>query len=555
VQVSAQKKKRKQKSNTCLVKECKQSVTALTGFPLPIPSKSGHHKYFTVKNHHASVPEMRRWRTAFNRRLRIPLEELKGPKYLCKRHIRQCFLRDCVQECAENKFANMLLCHPDNTPIPKDSVAVEWEEDAVVNDESPQAKRQCQRMLTGAPAFNDPIIGAQMALDLIASRPALGEDKELVDLLTQMLVTLDVAAKDKEREERARKKRAADEKREMNALLAAVREENSRLREIGMTFDALVARNRSDEHFRTLSGFTRSQYAAFYEFILSCFTIDLETELTQLYWVEGNDPKKAKRETSKMSLKNQIFLTLVVLRTGMTMKIAAIVQGVGETTMRKYFTRSIDILRHALADEVINWNQKHVREMCPEAWKEALGTDAIRYVLDSTNIDVQVPGNLQAQRELYSSYYSTTCVKINASVSPTGFCNYISRACVGSISDDNITRNDFFSKKGTGFFEPGDKIMADKGYVLRAECAALLMELIMPPRKRRNVWYFSLAHLALTKLIANKRIHVERLMRRLKLWRILGKNWPLSELDIIDDVIFVIARLANYGVPLTDAVQ
>lgn len=53
-----------------------------------------------------------------------------------------------------------------------------------------------------------------------------------------------------------------------------------------------------------------------------------------------------------------------------------------------------------------------------------------------------------------------------------------------------------------------------------------------------------------TKLIANRRILVEQVIRRLKTFRILKNELPISALHHIDDVIHVCAALTNLKEPI-----
>lgn len=53
-----------------------------------------------------------------------------------------------------------------------------------------------------------------------------------------------------------------------------------------------------------------------------------------------------------------------------------------------------------------------------------------------------------------------------------------------------------------------------------------------------------------TSQIANVRIHVERAIRRIKVFRILKQERPVSVLPLADDIVVVCAALSNLQGPL-----
>ena len=72
-----------------------------------------------------------------------------------------------------------------------------------------------------------------------------------------------------------------------------------------------------------------------------------------------------------------------------------------------------------------------------------------------------------------------------------------------------------------------DMIQADKGFNIRDECAARLVTLHIPPGKRGAV-QLSAAAVSKTKRIANLRILVEQVIRRLKTFRVLQTEIPIT---------------------------
>lgn len=67
-----------------------------------------------------------------------------------------------------------------------------------------------------------------------------------------------------------------------------------------------------------------------------------------------------------------------------------------------------------------------------------------------------------------------------------------------------------------GLLEPGDALMVDKGFHIEEECLSSGVELIRPPFCNAHESQFSAEDTALSAKIASSRVHVERLIERLK---------------------------------------
>ncbi|XP_044166300.1 uncharacterized protein LOC122950298 [Acropora millepora] len=96
--------------------------------------------------------------------------------------------------------------------------------------------------------------------------------------------------------------------------------------------------------------------------------------------------------------------------------------------------------------------------------------------------------------------------------------------------------------------EPGDSIMADKGFNIRDLATKKRVLLNVPPLCKGK--QLSTKAVKTTRQIASVRIHVERAIERLKNFRLPQGNLPLTLLDIADDILIVCASLCNLLPPL-----
>ena len=92
-------------------------------------------------------------------------------------------------------------------------------------------------------------------------------------------------------------------------------------------------------------------------------------------------------------------------------------------------------------------------------------------------------------------------------------------------------------------------IMADKGFNIQNECAARCLTLYVPPEKSGQAQMPS-HKVRKTKKVAHLRIIVEQVIRRIKSFRILKHELPLSLLPLCDKIVTVICGLCNLQDPI-----
>jgi len=113
---------------------------------------------------------------------------------------------------------------------------------------------------------------------------------------------------------------------------------------------------------------------------------------------------------------------------------------------------------------------------------------------------------------------------------------FISKACGGRASDKFIVES-------SGILNdllPGDEVMADRGFTIEY--------FLFPRRMKLNVLVFTRGKLQLiekdvtvTRRIARVRIHVERAIRRLKVYNVLSSTVTVSSLKHINILALTIA--------------
>ena len=152
--------------------------------------------------------------------------------------------------------------------------------------------------------------------------------------------------------------------------------------------------------------------------------------------------------------------------------------------------------------------------------------------IDGTEFKTQAPRALTLQSQLYSDYKSSTTLKALVACDPRGSVCFTSELFTGSISDKLITeKSGFFEQlkifQSLGYIQAGDAIMADKGFTIAPELAKLGLWLNIPPFATASGQMTS-AEVHLTQKIAKHRVHIERLITKIKTYRILSNRIPSS---------------------------
>nr|XP_021000790.2 uncharacterized protein LOC107456061 [Parasteatoda tepidariorum] len=132
-----------------------------------------------------------------------------------------------------------------------------------------------------------------------------------------------------------------------------------------------------------------------------------------------------------------------------------------------------------------------------------------RMVVDCTDFCTIRLKKLKHQRLFYSFYKHRHTIKCLIGVAPNGSITFAGHMFPGSTSDKEIF------KKGSlcQIFQLGDLVLADKGFLI-TDVVPDGVSVNIPPFLATQE--FTPSHVQNTKMIARARIHVERVIRRIK---------------------------------------
>ena len=235
----------------------------------------------------------------------------------------------------------------------------------------------------------------------------------------------------------------------------------------------------------------------------------------------------------------EFFMTMVRLRLGLLEQDIAFRFQVSQSTVSRITCTWINFLYLKLK-EIPLWPSKELIQMnMPREFKEKY--PSTRVIIDATEIYIEQPKLPELQQMTFSNYKNNNTYKALVGISPDGAVTFVSSLYPGCISDKELTK-----KSGIlDLLEPGDSVMADRGFEIEEDLMLIGVRLNIPPFLRGKS-QLSENELISTRRIASLRIHVERAMERIKIFHIFDRTVPAALTDIADRIFFVCCILTNF---------
>ncbi|KAG9279114.1 uncharacterized protein LOC125784831 [Astyanax mexicanus] len=176
-----------------------------------------------------------------------------------------------------------------------------------------------------------------------------------------------------------------------------------------------------------------------------------------------------------------------------------------------------------------------VKAHLPEVFQEYADTQVI---LDCTELRCQTPNSLLLQSEVFSTYKSHCTFKGLIGIAPHGAVTFVSSLYQGAISDKEILKQSGI----VPLLDSSMAIMVDKGFLVE-DCVPCRVHIPTFLAKRAQL---SRSEIRQTQSIARLRVHVERVIRRVKEHKIFSTVIPLSITGSINQLFAVACLLVNY---------
>lgn len=248
--------------------------------------------------------------------------------------------------------------------------------------------------------------------------------------------------------------------------------------------------------------------------------------------------EKGRTDIKKLSQEDCLFLVLVRLRHNFGLKDIAVRFEISVQSASSLFNTWIDHMYLKFGQLSIWPHRNTIIDKMPKDFRNDFPNTMV--IIDGTEFKTQSPCALGIQSQLYSDYKSNTTLKALIGCDPSGSVLFISELFTGSISDKAITEQSGFydllkTLKEKGMINDGDAVMADKGFTIEKELKDIGLKLNIPPFSSSGA-QMSAADTRQTLKIAKHRVHIERLIAKVKTFQILSNVIPTNLFQSVNKI-------------------
>lgn len=242
--------------------------------------------------------------------------------------------------------------------------------------------------------------------------------------------------------------------------------------------------------------------------------------------------------TSSLNLEDHLLLILMKLRLGLSNRDLAYRFNIYESTVSNILRSWLPVIAVVLKP-LIKWPSRGaVLKNMPKSFRRHF--KRCTCIIDCTEIFIERPSDLTARAQTWSNYKHNNTIKYLVGITPAGAVSFLSSGWGGRVSDKQITLESGFLSQ----IEPGDEILADRGFLIRDELAAYGATLRIPSFTKGKS-QLSASEVDSSRQLSHVRIHVERVISRWKSFKVLHSVIPISQVDLLDDIVIVCGSLTN----------
>ncbi len=266
------------------------------------------------------------------------------------------------------------------------------------------------------------------------------------------------------------------------------------------------------------------------------------------------NPEECLREDTKRSCKeskipymDQFFLTLMRLRLGLFEHDLADRFKISQSSVHRIIKRWVNFMYLRLGSINIWLPPEVIKRTMPESMREKFPN--LEWVIDAFEIQTQRPASLMLQSQTYSSYKSRNTVKGLVACTPSGQVGFISQLYTGNISDrELVLRSGFLNMPHT----KGAMWLVDKGFQIQDLADPLGVTVNMPAFVGQQK-QLSAQDVFKTQTIASERIHIERMINKIKKFHLFDRPVPMSMMGCVNQAWTVCALLTLFQNPIISA--
>ena len=242
-------------------------------------------------------------------------------------------------------------------------------------------------------------------------------------------------------------------------------------------------------------------------------------------------------KSTKLSKEEHLLLVLMKLKLGLLHTDLAFCFGLELCDVSRIYSKWVKALSRAMKFLIIWPGRQALRKNLPRCFKNYKNCVCI---IDCSEIKIERSFNLNSRAQTWSNYKHSNTIKYLIGITPAGAVSFLSHGWGGRVSDKEITLKSRF----LDYLQHGDCILADRGFTIAEESASCGATLKIPHFTKGKA-QMSGKEVDTSRRISNVRIHVERVIGRLRKFRILQSNIPMTRVKLLDDVMVIIAGLVN----------
>ncbi|XP_051970115.1 uncharacterized protein si:dkey-56d12.4 [Xyrauchen texanus] len=236
--------------------------------------------------------------------------------------------------------------------------------------------------------------------------------------------------------------------------------------------------------------------------------------------------------------RDQLLMVLMKLRLNLLQEYLAEKFQVSQTTVSRTLSYWIDLMEENMKDYIPWLPSETIKARMPECFKEHYPNTTC--IIDCSETPLQKAKNPASRGESYSHHYGHNTIKYLLAIAPCGLVMFISPAYGGGCSDAFITQKSGF----LDYLHDGDEVMADRGFTIQDLLNAKNVKLTRPSFTKKGS-QLSDEDTTSTRRIANVSFHIERVICRLKHFKILSQTVPINLTPKMDKILRICAALCN----------
>ena len=258
--------------------------------------------------------------------------------------------------------------------------------------------------------------------------------------------------------------------------------------------------------------------------------------------------EKGRADLRQLSDKDGLFLTLCRFRHNFKLKDLAVRFRMSVQSVSCVVNAWTERMYHKFGQLNIWPHRDIIINQMPKKYKADFPTSLV--IIDGTELRTQSPCALALQSQLYSDYKSSTTLKCLIGCDPGESLLFVSELFTGCISDKQLTEQSGFydllrTLKSIGNIQDNDAITADKGFTIQTEIENLGLSLNLPPFAIAGK-QMSVADSKMTSKIAKHRVHIERLIKKVKTYCTVSDKIPTSLFHTINQIWTVCCYLTLF---------